>query len=76
MKYLISILLLVASIASATQFKCLSKRGWGYGTGRYSYQGEYSSYWGVYAEEKEFILFQYDGYGKVYWFRTNKCIEI
>lgn len=76
MKHLISIFLLFVSIASATQFKCLSKRGWGYGTGRYSYHGEYSYYWRVYANENEFVLFQYNGYGKVYWFKSNKCIEL
>ena len=76
MKHLISIFLLFVSIASATQFKCLSEHGWGYGTGRYSYQGEYSYYWRAYANENEFVLFQYNGYGKVYWFKSNKCIEL
>ena len=73
-----AMLFLLATVAftQAANFKCLSKRGWGYGTGRYSQQGEYSSYWQTYAQAGEYILFQYNGYGKVYWFRADKCEEI
>ena len=75
MKIIIA-LLIVASTVSATNFKCLSRNGWGYGNGRYSNEGEYSYYWRSYAKNGEYVLFQYDGYGKVYWFKSDKCIEL
>lgn len=75
MKSFITILLLVAT-SFATNFQCLSNRGWGTGTGRYNYDGEYSSYWREYAPANKYVLFQYNGYGKVYWFRVNKCVEL
>ena len=75
MKKIVWMILLVAICSFATDFKCLSRNGWGTGTGRYNFEGEYSSYWNEYAPANKYVLFQYNGYGKVYWFLADKCYE-
>lgn len=62
--------------ANAYNFKCHSRNGWSPGNGRYSYQGEWIAYFGVYAKAGEYVLFYYPRGGHGYWFPRNKCIEL
>lgn len=70
------IICLCSSLANAYNFKCQSRNGWSPGNGRYSYQGEWIAYFGVYAKAGEYVLFYYPRGGHGYWFLRNKCIEL
>lgn len=75
LKKILILLTLFIVCAFSANFKCNGRTGWAYGTGRYNYQGEYSSYWNTYANAGEFVLFQYHNKSKIYWFKADKCIE-
>lgn len=70
------IICLCSSFVHSYNFKCLSRNGWSPGNGRYSYQGEWIAYFGVYAKAGEYVLFYYPRGGKGYWFPQHKCYEI
>ncbi|MGM9983859.1 hypothetical protein [Fibrobacter intestinalis] len=62
--------------ANAYNFKCRSRNGWAPGNGRYSYEGEWIDYFGVYARAGEFVLFYYPRGGHGYWFYSSDCYKI
>jgi len=76
MKNIILCIIILLSSSYSFNFKCKSRYGWSFGYGRYSKQNEYSSYWNVYMNEKEYVLFQYPGKEKVYTFKVKNCIEL
>lgn len=75
MKILI-LLVLFAGTLYAYDFRCLSRNGWAPGYGRYSYEGEWVDYFGVRAKAGEYVLFQYPGHGKRYWFPAYNCVKL
>lgn len=76
----ISLVLLVvclcSSFTNAYNFRCFSRNGWSPGNGRYSYQGEWIAYFGVYSKAGEYVLFYYPKGGHGYWFPRSKCVEL
>lgn len=78
------ILLLQTSAAFAKQpneprfaFKCVSAAGkTGVGIGRLSLESEYSSFLRRSVRAGEFVIFQYGGRGKEYWFSASNCVKI
>ena len=69
---LVYVALLLTTSFAESDFRCFTNH-WVRGTGRYSLEGEYSSYWGSYAHAGEYVLFQFHGRGKVYWFHAEEC---
>ena len=79
--FYIAILVAICSVYASAynftyNFKCRSRNGWAPGWGRYSSQGEWVNYFGVYAKAGEYVLFHYPRGGHGYWFPRYKCVEI
>lgn len=61
---------------TARKFYCTGDTGTHSGTGRYSYEGEYSSYFGRNLKAEEVVFFTYDsGNSEVYEFEAINCSE-
>lgn len=77
-------LLLQATAAVAKQpndthfaYKCVNAAGkTGVGIGRLSLESEYSSFLRRSVRAGEFVIFQYAGRGKEYWFTASNCVKI
>jgi len=55
-------------------YQCINSSGRvGAGTGRLTREGEYSPFFRTIVHADEFVIFQYHGSTKEYWFKSSKC---
>jgi hypothetical protein len=58
-------------------YKCLNSAGKvGIGSGRLSLENEYSAFLRRSVRAGEFVVFQYAGRGKEYWFIATNCVRV
>lgn len=57
-------------------YKCVNSAGkTGVGSGRLSLENEYSAFLKRSVRAGEFVVFQYAGRGKEYWFIASNCVK-